>query len=277
MRGDQLHELPRKQMKGHVALRVGIEYNQVVGLASLRQIEPAVFVEDVEAGVGIDCEVLSRSLDSVGVNLCYVPFPPGMGGKEGLGAREATATDEQDVFQVGVDCKTEVEEGRVGIDEASGVVDVHRALWKTVEVERPLRVEVDDIEEAVGGLLLVDDGTRAGNHLRQGRGCGGGEQQDEERGDDHGEPRQPDNRDQHQNHAKPEDDATNVPERYQTKTVPKGPKMLPTGEIEEGVPLRFPSEASCCAPIPNAEGQGNPSRKVGSPRIRVVANTGPEP
>src|SRR2546426_405651 len=132
MRGDQLHELPRKQMKRHVALRVGIEYNQVVGLASLRQIEPAVFVEDVEAGVGIDCEVLPRSLDDVGVNLCYVHLHPGMGGKEVLGAREATATDEQDVLQVRVDYEAEVEEGRVGIDEASGVVDVHRALAKTV-------------------------------------------------------------------------------------------------------------------------------------------------
>src|SRR3989442_12958463 len=102
MRGDKLHELPRKQMKRHVALRVGVEYNQVVGLASLRQIEPAVFVEDVEAGVGIDCEVLSRSLDEVGNNFCYVHLNPGRGGKEGIGAREATATVEHDIFQVGV-------------------------------------------------------------------------------------------------------------------------------------------------------------------------------
>src|SRR5437879_13102202 len=96
-------------MKGHVALRVGIEYNQVVGLASLRQIEPAVFVEDVEAGVGIDCEVHSRGLDAVGINLCYVHLHPGLGGQEVLEAREATATDEQDVFQGGVDNEPEVD------------------------------------------------------------------------------------------------------------------------------------------------------------------------
>src|SRR3989449_10195723 len=98
MRGDKLHELPRKQMKRHVALRIGIEYNQVVGLASLRQIEPTVFVEDVEAGDGIDCEGLLRRLDDVGVNLFYVHLHPGKGGKEVLGDPEVTATDGQRGF-----------------------------------------------------------------------------------------------------------------------------------------------------------------------------------